>query len=92
MFRRCNRAVLRAKIRLQHTAKQLEQNLEADLGNSRVIAALAELVADEGMLGPGELIEAGNDASIAQLGADKVTPGIGNMSVLDAEDDGDLAL
>jgi hypothetical protein len=92
VFRGCNRAVLGAKIRFQHTAKQLEQNLEADLGNGWVIAAFAKLIADESMLGPGELVEAGNDASLAQFSADKVTSGVRNVGILDAEDDGNLAL
>lgn len=86
------RAVLGAQVGLERAAKQLEQDLEADLCDGRVVAALAELVADEGVLGPGELVEAEDGAGLAQLEPDQVAPGIGYVRVLETEDHGHLAL
>lgn len=75
---------------LEHPPEQLEQDLEADLANLGIVAALAQLVADEGMLRPGELVEAGDEAGLAHLGADKVAAFVGDVGVLDAEDHGKL--
>lgn len=80
------------QVRLQHAPKQLQQHLKAHLGDGRVVAALAQLVADEGVLGPGELVEGGGDAGLAQLGADEVAALGGDVGVLDAEDHGDLGV
>lgn len=92
MLRRGHIAVLGSQIRLEDTTKELKQDLEADLGDGWVVAALAEFITDEGMLGPGELVEAGSHTGLAQLGADKVTPGIRDVCILDTEDQGNLAL
>lgn len=92
MLRRGHVAVLGSQIRLEDTAKELKQDLEADLGDGWVVAALAEFITDEGMLSPGELVEAGNDTSLAQLGADKVTSSIRDVCILDTKDHGNLAL
>jgi hypothetical protein len=92
MLRSRDRAILDAQVRLEGTAKELEQNLEADLCDGWVITALAELVADEGVLGPGELVEAGDDAGLAQLSANEVAARVGHVSVFDAEDEGNLSL
>jgi len=81
-----------SQIRLEHAPKQLQQHLEADLGDGRVVAALAELVADEGVLRPRKLVEAENDARVPELPADQVAPAVGDVRVLDAEDHGHLAL
>lgn len=86
------RTVLGAKIDLEGAAKQLQQDLEAGLGDGRIVAALAELVADEGVLGPGELVEAEDDAGLAKLGADQVAAGVGHVGVLEPEDQRHLAL
>lgn len=87
-----NVAVPGPQVSLEHPAKELEEHLEADLCDGRVVAALGELVADEGVLGPGELVEAGGDAGLAELGADEIATGVGDVGVLDAKDHGDLAL
>ena len=75
----------------QHPPKQLQQHLEARLGDGGVVAALAQLVADEGVLRPRELVEAEDGARGAQLGADQVAPGVGHVRVLEPEDQGRLA-
>jgi hypothetical protein len=92
MLRRGYVAVLGSQIRLEDPAKEFKQDLEADLGDGWVVTALAEFITDEGMLGPGELVEAGNDTGLAQLGADKVTARIGDVCILDTKDHGNLAL
>jgi hypothetical protein len=38
-----------AQIQLQSATKQLEQHLKANLGNSRIVPALAELITDKGI-------------------------------------------
>lgn len=86
------RSVPRAEVDLEGAAEQLEQDLEAGLGDGRVVAALAELVADEGVLGPGELVEVEHGARGAQLGADQVPPRVADVRVLDAEDQRHFAL
>lgn len=91
MLHLLHRPVAGAQVRLEHAPEQLEQDLEADLCDGRVVAALAQLVADEGVLGPGELVKAEDDAGLAQLGPDQVTSGVGHVRVLDAEDHGHLA-
>jgi hypothetical protein len=40
-------AIMLSQIQLERTPKQLQQHLKATLGNSRVIPALAELIANE---------------------------------------------
>lgn len=44
------------------------------------------------MLGPGELVEAGDNTRIAKLGADEVPAGVRNMGILDTEDQCDFTL
>lgn len=83
--------VPRAEVNLERPAEQLEQDLEAGLGDGWVVAALAQLVADEGVLGPGELVPAEDDAGVAHLAADEVAPGVGDVRVPDAEDHAHLA-
>jgi hypothetical protein len=41
--------IVLAQIQLQSATKQLEQHLKANLGNSRIVPALAELIADKGI-------------------------------------------
>lgn len=41
--------IMIAQIQLQGAPKQLEQHLKADLGNSRIIPTLAELITDKGI-------------------------------------------
>lgn len=84
--------VLGAQVDLEGPAEQLEQDLEARLGDGGVVPALAQLVADEGVLGPGELVEVEDHARLPQLGADEVAAGVVDVGVLDAEDHRDLAL
>lgn len=91
MLRGRNGPVPGSKVRLENPAEELKQDLEADLCDGRVVAALAQLVPDEGVLRPGELVKAEDDARVAQLGADEVAPGVGHVGVLDAEDQGHLA-
>jgi hypothetical protein len=38
-----------SQIQLQRASKQLQQHLKARLGNSRIVPALAELIADKGI-------------------------------------------
>lgn len=58
-------AVFASEINLQRPSKQLQQHLKTRLGNRRIVAPLAQLVPDERMLRPGELMEAKDDAGFA---------------------------
>lgn len=78
------------QLRLQHPPKLLQQHLEADLGDGRVISSLAELVPDKRVLRPGELMEAKDYPGLAKLLANEITTGVGNVGVFDAKDHGDL--
>jgi hypothetical protein len=84
--------VLSSQIGLEDTTKEFQQDLEADLGNGRIVATLAELVPDESMLRPGELVEASNDTSLTELSTNKIAASVGDMSILDAKDHGNLSL
>jgi hypothetical protein len=92
VFQLLGGSILGTQVRLERAREQLQQHLEADLGDGRVVAALAELVADEGVLRPGKLVEAKDGASVAQLLADQVPARVGHVRVLDAKDHGHLAL
>lgn len=83
---RCNRPIFGPKVRLEHASKDLLQDLETNLGDGRVVTPLAELVPDEGVLGPGKLMEAKDDAGFTELGANEVATRIRHVGVLDAED------
>ena len=91
VFHLVRAAVRLAELGSEHAAKQLEENLEAGLTDGRVVAAFAELVADEGVLGPGELVEAKSCAGLAHLEPNQVAPGVGHVRVLDPEDERYLA-
>ncbi len=80
-----------SQLGLQHAPKHLKQHLETGLADGRVVAALAQLVADEGVLCPGELVETKHHAGLAQLEADEVAAGVGHVGVAQAEDEGRLA-
>lgn len=82
----------RPQIRLKHSGEQLQQNFEADLCHGGVIPALAELISDEGVLRPGELVEAGNDVRVAHGLADEIAALGGDVGVLDAEYHGALGV
>lgn len=84
--------VTRSQVRLEDSPKQLRQHLEAYFGDGRVVAALAELVPDEGVLCPCELVEAEHDTGLAQLLPDQVASSVGDVRVLDAEDHGNFSL
>ncbi len=79
------RVIPRTQVRLQDAAEQLQQHLEANLGDGRVVATLALLVADEGVLRPGELVEAEHDTRVPELLADEVAALVRHVGVLDAE-------
>lgn len=53
-----------SQVNLECASKELEQNLEANLCDCRVVASLAEFVSDEGVLGPSELVEAGDNTGV----------------------------
>ena len=91
VFQRPTIPLFCSQIRLEDPAEDLEEDLEAGFGDGRVVAPLAELVADEGVLGPGELVPVEGDARGAHLGANQVAPGVGDVGVADAKDHGGLA-
>lgn len=76
-----------SQINLQRTSKQLEQNLKASLGNSRIISALGQLIPNEGMLRPSKLMEAEDDTCIAEFLPNQITTCIVDVGVFDAEDE-----
>lgn len=92
MFHLHGPPILAPQVDLQRPPEQLEQDLEAGLGDGRVVAALAQLIADKGMLSPGKLVEAKDDAGVAQLGADEVAARVRDVRVLEAKEQRDLAL
>lgn len=82
----------RSQVRLQSPPKQLQQHLETDLGNGRVVPPFAQLVPDEGVLGVRELVEAEECAALAHLLPDEVPTFVVDVRVLDAEDEGELGV
>jgi hypothetical protein len=79
------------QIRLKHPPKHLQKNLEASLGDRRIIPPFAQLIADESVLRPRKLVEAEDDACVAKLFADEIAAGVGDVGVFDAEDHGHFA-
>lgn len=75
-----------AEVGAQGAIEELEQHLEADAGESGVVAALGQLVADEGVLGPGMLVEREGHAGIVQRLADQVAARRRDVGVTLAED------
>lgn len=86
MLRRRNIPLSLPQIRLQHPAKQLQQHLEANLGNSWIIASFAKLVSNKGMLRPGEFVKTENTARFTEFIADQVTTLVGDVGVFYAKD------
>jgi hypothetical protein len=82
--------VVCAQVRLQHPPKDLEQDLETGLGDGGVVAALAQLVTDEGVLRPRELVPAEDGAGLAQLAPDQVPAPVRHVRVEQAEEEGEL--
>lgn len=85
-------AIFGAQVDLEGSAEQLQEDLEASLRDCGVVATLAELIADERVLSPGKLVEAKDDAGLAQLGTNQVATDIWHVSVLEPEYQGHLAL
>jgi len=81
-----------AQVALEAAVEALDQQGPADARDGGVVAALAQLVADEGVLGAGDLIEGKLDAGVVQRLADQVAPCGGHVRVGLAEDHGQLAL
>ena len=79
-------AICRPEVCLENPPKQLEKDLEANFGNGRVITPLAQLIADEGVLRPGKLVEAKDDPRVTKFLSDEIAAGVGDVRVLDAED------
>lgn len=75
------------KLRLQHSSKQLQQNLEARFGNSRVIATLGQLISDKGVLSPGKLVPAEARAGLTELGPDQIPARVGDVGVTNTKDE-----
>jgi hypothetical protein len=65
-------ALPRSEITIQRPAKQFQQDLEADACQSRIIAAFAQLVANESVLSPRHLVEAEGRACVVEGLADEV--------------------
>lgn len=61
----------RPQVPPQRAPKQLPQHLEAHARQRCVVAPLGKLVADEGVLGPGVLVEAEGDAGVVEGLADE---------------------
>jgi hypothetical protein len=75
-----------SELRLQHASEKLQENLKACLGDSWVIAALGQLIADEGVLSPGELVPAEAGPGLTELSTDQITARIGDVGVTDTKD------
>lgn len=91
MLDRAPVAAALAEVGPEHAAKDLEQDLEAGPRDGRVVAALAELVADEGVLRPRELVPREDGAGAAQGRPDGVAPGVRDVRIAQAEDEGRFA-
>lgn len=79
------------EIDLQRPTKELQQDLEAGLGDGGVIPTFTQLITDKGVLGPGELVKAKDDTGLAELLADEVAAGVVDVGVLEAKDQTHLA-
>lgn len=76
----------RPQISTQRPPKHLKQDLEADPSERRVIAPFAQLVADESMLCPRQLVERESHVGVHKRLADGVATGGRDMVVAFAED------
>lgn len=90
MLRFPNSAVPRPQIRLERAVEQLQQDLEANLCDMRIVPSLAELITDKGMLRVGKLMETEGCVGGTQLGPNEISSSVWDVRVLDAEDHGDL--
>ena len=86
MLHRLRPPVARAQIRPQRPPKQLQQHLETELGEKRIVAAFAQLVPDEGVLRVRGLVEGETDAVLVQGAADQIPAGGRDVGVFFAED------
>src|SRR6478609_1312108 len=92
MLRWWHIAILGSQVCLQNTTKEFKQDLEADLGNGRIVATLAELVTNKGVLSPGKLVEASYNTSFAELGTNEVPASVRDMCILDSENHSNFTL
>lgn len=81
-----------AEVDLQPALEQLEQHLEADLGDGGVIPPLGQLIPYEGMLGAGNLVEREIHTGVVQRLADEVAARGWDVVVALAEDHDELAV
>lgn len=83
--------ILLSQVNLERPPKQLEQHLEARLGDRRVITPLGQLIADERVLSPREFVERKHHTGVAEFLANEITASIVDVGVFDAEDEADFA-
>ena len=82
----------RPEITTERPPKQLQQHLEANASNARVISALTQLIPDERMLSPGNLVEAERSTRIVQRLPDQIAAFWRDVVVTLAEDHDELAV
>lgn len=78
--------ISRSQIPCQRPSEQLEQHLKTYPRDRGVIPSLAELITDEGVLGPSHLVETESRARIVQSLADEVAAGGRDVRILLPED------
>lgn len=81
-----------SQIRLENPPKYFEQDLKTSLRDGGIVAAFAQFIAYERVLRPGKFMETENYTRLAQLLADEIPSLIGNMRVLESEQERKLAL
>jgi hypothetical protein len=83
-------AMMIPQLCLEQPSKDLKQDLKTSLGDGRIIPPFAQLVADEGVLRPCELVPAEGHAGLAQFQSDQVAAPVRHVRVQHSEDEREL--
>lgn len=91
MLNRLRLPIFVAQINLEGPSKQLEQHLKARLGDGGIVTPLGQLIPNEGMLRPGELVKRKHHTGVAEFLPYQITARVVDMGVFDAKDEADFA-
>lgn len=81
-----------SQICLENPPEYFEQDLKTSFRDGGIVAAFAQFIAYERVLRPGKLMKTVNYTRLAQLLANEIPSLIGDMRVLESEQERKLAL